>query len=97
MNTRMIRVLMGALCSLSLALSAAAPAAERPLPKPGTETRAWIELQKKQPATTTPDAPAMPGEVADKVYQRYVDSFAHPLPETFTRESFSTGSGSGGK
>jgi hypothetical protein len=28
----------------------------------------------------------MPGEVADRVYQRYLQSFTHPIPEQFERE-----------
>lgn len=74
----------------------ALPLAAMADPKPGTETRAWIDLQKSGKSSATDSRP-MPGEVAGKVYDRYVKSFDHPIPETYSRESFvSSGSGSGG-
>jgi hypothetical protein len=60
-------------------------------PTVGRDTREWLTLQKGGAAAST-EAPAMSGEVADKVYKRYVDSYGHPLPEQFPREDF-TGSG----
>lgn len=69
---------------------AATPAADR-TPGKGAQTREWIELQKSgQAAPREAEAP-MPGEVADRVYQRYVESFAHPIPETYPRDAFSSG------
>ena len=35
------------------------------------------------------------GEVADKVYQRYLDSFENRVPDSFDRESFVSSGGSG--
>lgn len=62
----------------------------------GAETRAWTELQASGSAATG-DARPMPGEVADAVYQRYVNSFKHPIPQQFQQTSGSEGSsGSGG-
>ena len=37
----------------------------------------------------------MPGEVADAVYERSLNSFKHPIPEQFRRQS--SGSDSGGQ
>lgn len=85
--------------SLAAVLPFAAPAAEPPV---GKETREWLELQQSGNAASTESRP-MTGEVADEVYKRYVDSFSHPIPEKFSRESFNSaggggsGSGSGGK
>jgi hypothetical protein len=59
-------------------------------PRTGDETRAWVELQKSGSASVAASRP-MTGEVADKVYKRYVDSFAHPIPDTFKREDFVSG------
>ena len=63
----------------------------------GAETRAWVDLQASGSAAVG-DARPMPGEVADLVYQRYVNSFKHPIPAQFPRTSGGeSGSGSGGK
>ncbi|MDI9857397.1 DUF3613 domain-containing protein [Comamonas sp. 17RB] len=45
----------------------------------GQATRALLQQQ----AATEPSRPPQPmaGVVAQKVYARYVDSFAHPIPE----------------
>lgn len=64
----------------ALALAALLPAAraETRASEPiGQQTRAWLELQGRnaQPGKTH----AVPGEVADRVYQRYLDSFRGPL------------------
>jgi hypothetical protein len=37
----------------------------------------------------------MPGDIAEQVYKRHADSFAHPIPEELGRESFVGGSGGG--
>lgn len=60
--------------------------------QPGAETRSWIELQTR--AGESPAAPRpMAGEVADQVYQRYLKSFSHPIPEQFDRQKFVEGGG----
>lgn len=64
-------------------------------PGTGRDTRAWMDLQKGGSAASAEPQP-MTGEVADKVYQRYVDSFGYPLPEQFKRESIKSGEGGGG-
>lgn len=61
----------------------------------GPETRAWIELQTSGTAAS-PTARPMPGDVAERVYKRHADSFAHPIPEELSRESFIGGNGGGG-
>ena len=80
------------LASLALTFSAAVLADDDRGLKPGTQTRAWMELQKTA-APADGASQAMPGEVADVVYQRYVTSFTHPIPETYTRDSLKSGSG----
>jgi len=70
-----------------------APAAPAPA-QPGDETRAWLQLQASGEASVPTAAPTN-GEVADRVYQRYLKSFDYPIPEKFERESLTTeGSGS---
>lgn len=59
-----------------------------PAPIPGTQTRAWLALQKQAQPDQPP--PLLPGEVADKVYLRYVNSFTYPIPEKY---DFNSGSG----
>lgn len=58
----------------------------------GDDTRAWMALQQSGKAAAAAVQP-MPGEVADKVYRRYLDSFSRPIPERYGRESFTSGSG----
>lgn len=58
----------------------------------GADTRSWLELQKT-PAAQASDSRPVPGEVAERVYQRYVNSFSYPIPQQFPRESFSSGRG----
>lgn len=70
---------------------AADRASEAPL---GTDTRNWVELQASGRASLGAVRP-MPGEVAEKVYERYLESFENRIPERYERESF-VSSGSGG-
>ncbi|HWY26179.1 MAG TPA: DUF3613 domain-containing protein [Nevskia sp.] len=70
---------------------AAAPAAGQGF---GSQTRYWLATQTSGASSAT-DARPMPGEVASLVYQRYLNSFTHPIPERFEADTFSTkGSGS---
>ena len=55
--------------------------------EPGADTREWIDLQTGGSAAS-PEARPMPGDIAQKTYQRYADSFAQPIPEKLGRESF---------
>lgn len=51
-----------------------------PALKVGEATRKLLDIQA-QGVAASPLQYAMPVAVAQKVYQRYVDSFAHPIPE----------------
>ncbi len=79
-KTHGLMLAAGLICLLS------ACAAPRPL---GAETRAWTSLQRSNNATLGWARP-LPGDAADKIYQRYLNSFGQPVPETFTRKSFTT-------
>ncbi|MGQ0502711.1 MAG: DUF3613 domain-containing protein [Panacagrimonas sp.] len=61
----------------------------------GTETRDWTALQVEGKAGSDVPRP-MPGEIAERVYQRYAESFSHPIPEKLSQDSFTT-TGGGGK
>ena len=54
----------------------------------------WLSLQAAGTAASSEPRP-MPGEVADAVYERYVNSFKHPIPDQFRRQS--TGGDTGGQ
>lgn len=62
----------------------------------GDDVRAWTDLQKSGAASNKTVQP-MPGEIADKVYDRYLKSFDYPIPQNFNRENFVAGGGSGGQ
>lgn len=56
----------------------------------GKDARNWIEFQiSGEAAERSPDG--FSGEVAERVWQRYLDSFAHPIPERFERDRFIEG------
>ena len=57
-------------------------------------TRAWLELQKSNNASWG-EARPISGEQAQKIHQRYLDSFNHGIPEKFERDQF-VGESSGG-
>jgi hypothetical protein len=59
----------------------------------GSQTRLWLDTQISGANSVTEERP-MPGEVATRVYQRYLNSFTYPIPQRFTSDSFkSTGTG----
>ena len=60
----------------------------------GDEVRAWTDLQKSGAASNKVPQP-MPGEIADKVYDRYLKTFDYAIPQSFNRESFVGGGGGG--
>lgn len=62
---------------------------------PAGSARDWIELQKSGAAASAVARP-LPGELADRSFQRYADSFSQPIPETLNREEFLS-EGGGGK
>lgn len=51
-----------------------------PQPKVGEATQKLLELQGRGTLASDRQYP-MPAAVAERVYKRYVDSFAHPIPE----------------
>lgn len=61
-------------------------ASQRPL---GSSTRAWTDLQRNNTAALGWARP-LPGDAADKIYQRYLNSFGQPIPDAFGRKSFTT-------
>jgi len=75
---------------------AAAPAAAAPAAGQGfgSQTRYWLATQSSG-AYAVNDARPMPGEAATLVYQRYLNSFSHPIPERYESDTFTTGGGSG--
>jgi hypothetical protein len=88
---------MTRLCLFLLSLSVLSPALAAPPRLPaetgevGAEARAWLDLQKSGQAASAATRP-QPGEVADKVYQRWLNSHDQPIPAEFSREAFSGGS-----
>lgn len=70
------------------------PAAAAAEPVIGTYTKAWLDLQKSGQMAQG-EARPMDGEAAEASYQRYLDSFSHPIPQSLGRgESAGSGSGS---
>lgn len=55
----------------------------QPLPKQGEQTRQWLELQKNGHAAS-PHQQTLPGPAAAQIYERYLNSFSHPIPEYFS-------------
>ena len=49
--------------------------------------RDWLELQTSGRAAS-PVARPMPGDIAERSYQRYAESFSQPIPEKLDREGF---------
>lgn len=62
----------------------------------GAQTQAWVDLQVSG-RESTHHTPALSGDVATHIYDRYLKSFDHPIPDTFSREKFVQGGGSGGQ
>ena len=56
-------------------------------PPLGQSTRAWTDLQRSNVAAVGWARP-LPGDAADKIYQRYLNSFGQPIPDNFNRKSF---------
>lgn len=92
---KLVVIGLGLFACAPLLASAQTETAAEPLPRLGGDTRAWLALQT-DPSAQAADVRAVPGEVAEQVYQRYINSFKYPIPETFKRDSFVEGGGSGG-
>ena len=58
----------------------------------GSSARGWVDLQASGSAASVTARP-LPGDAATNAYERYANSFKHPIPESFKRESFSTDGG----
>lgn len=75
---------------LSSAATLAEPSANKDLPEPsankdlrGEQTRQWLELQKNgDAASSIPQN--LSGPASANVYERYLNSFTHPIPEYFS-------------
>lgn len=63
-----------------------------PEPRTGAAAEAWLELQKSGTAASATPRP-MPGEIADRSYERYANSFSTPIPNELGREGFLSGGG----
>ncbi len=61
----------------------------------GSQTRFWLATQTSGVSSVTDERP-MPGEAATLVYQRYLTSFTHPIPERYESDSFKVSGNSGG-
>jgi hypothetical protein len=70
---------------LGLPLAAAAEDKAAATHEVGQQTREALELQRSGQSASTTERPAS-GEVADRMHQRYVDSFSHPIPKSFKDE-----------
>lgn len=51
----------------------------------GAGARAWLELQAS--GRQAAPGPGQPGEAAARVWQRYLESFEYPIPETFFEQT----------
>jgi uncharacterized protein involved in copper resistance len=67
---------------------AATPAA--PQASNGEATRAWLDRQARGDQAS-PVAQPLPGPAMERVYERYLKNFTHPIPEHFERERLGTG------
>ncbi len=94
-TTKTLRFSIPALLMLAFLLLAAAAQAAEPATPQGAATQAWVDLQISGSAAPADERP-MPGEIADKVYQRYVKSFEKPIPESLKRDNFVSAGGDGG-
>lgn len=48
----------------------------------GSEARQWLDMQREG-THASPQAQTLPGPVMDQVYQRYIRSFGHPIPDLY--------------
>jgi len=68
---------------------AAEPAAEQA--GNGEATRLWLERQAQGSQASTKAQP-LSGPAMERVYQRYLKSFTHPIPDRLENERIGTGS-----
>ena len=75
------RLLLG----VAMLLPLAATADRDSRPAQGYATNYWLELQRGgSQAAASPVGNS--ADVSENVYQLYLDSFKHPIPETFKRD-----------
>lgn len=87
---------IAALAALVLSGAAAASVAYGADEDVGASTREWLEMQRSGKAAGP--AQRLSGAAEARVYQRYLDSFTHPIPEFYSeRESFIAEGDSGGQ
>ncbi len=48
----------------------------------GSQTRQWLDMQREG-SQASQQAQTLPGPVMDQVYQRYIKSFGHPIPDLY--------------
>lgn len=84
MKTRNDAILV-LMLGLPLAAVAGGSADKTPAEAVGQQTRSALELQRSGQAASPTERP-MSGEVAERTHQRYVESFSHPIPESFQAE-----------
>lgn len=56
-------------------------------PTPKTTTHSLLEMQRSG-KNASADEQYLSGKVSTKIYNRYVESFAHSIPERFSSDSF---------
>jgi hypothetical protein len=53
-----------------------------PSPAVGEITRDWLDMQREGRQASSIDH-SLPPRVQDRIYQRYLDSYEHPIPENY--------------
>lgn len=71
--------------------SASLARADEPQPV-GDQTNQWLDLQASG-TVASPEERPLPGEIADRSFERYAESFSQPIPEVFARDGFVSDSG----
>lgn len=56
-------------------------------PEVGQKTRDLVDLQISGTAASPAPRP-LPGDIAERIYDRYAESFSQPVPDNFSRETF---------
>ncbi|WP_339486726.1 DUF3613 domain-containing protein [Pseudomonas sp. EL_65y_Pfl2_R95] len=80
---------------LPVAVQADEPVTSRPLPQL-SKTESWLAIQRDGRAASVTLQTATPAE-RELAYQRWLDSFSHPIPDFYEQETggkMTTGSGS---
>lgn len=67
-----------------LALACAPLLAAEPPAQFALETEAWLAKQRENRVSDT--AKPLGGPVVERIYQRYLESFTHPIPEDLLAE-----------